>query len=132
MAEYKIVIPTTDGTRGGGYDSLGTATNFMVDRGVSRGNTFRVLKAEFGDGYSQRVGDGINLKNETYSVAFSNRQNTEIATLVEFLDAMAGALSFTFYINNDSVKVTCDSYNIVYAREDVHTLTAEFTRVYEP
>lgn len=131
MAEYKIVIPTTDGTREGGYDNLGTDTNFMVDRGVSRANTFRVLKAEFGDGYSQRVGDGINLKNETYSVAFSNRPRDEVDTIIQFLDAKAGAISFTFYIDNDTVSVTCDSYNVVYSREDAHSLTAQFTRVYE-
>ena len=38
-----------------------------VDRGFQRQAQHRVLTANFGDGYEQRVRDGINTKNETFN-----------------------------------------------------------------
>lgn len=130
MAEYKIVIPTTDGTTTGGYSSGGTNTNFVVDRGVSRKPTFRILKAQFGDGYEQRVLDGINAKQEEYSVSFANRSPEEVYTIADFLDATIPG-NFNFYINNETVKVTTESYDLSHDNTVGHSLSVTFRRVYE-
>ena len=130
MAEYKIVIPTTDGTTTGGYSSTGTNTNFVVDRGVSRKPTFRILKAQFGDGYEQRVLDGINAKQEEYGVSFANRSPEEVYTIADFLDATIPG-NFNFYINNEIVKVTAEGYELSHENTVGHSLTVTLRRVYE-
>jgi phage-related protein len=130
MAEYKIVIPTTNGTTTGGFSAGGTNTNFVVDRGVSRTPKFRVLKQKFGDGYEQRLLDGINAKTEEYSVSFQNREPTEVYSIADFLDATVPA-NFDFYIDNEIVKVYCDEYQLTHDSTIGHSLTATFKRVYE-
>lgn len=130
MAEYKIVIPTTNGTTTGGYSAGGTNTNFVVDRGVSRKPKFRVLKQKFGDGYEQRLLDGINAKTEEYSVSFQNREPAEVYGIADFLDATVPA-NFDFYIDEEVVKVYCDEYELSHESTVGHSLTATFKRVYE-
>jgi phage-related protein len=130
MAEYKLVIPTADGTTTGGYTSGGTNTNFIVDRGVSRKPTFRILKASFGDGYEQRVLDGINAKNEEYTVSFANREPEEVYTIADFLDATIPG-NFNFYINDEIVKVTTDSYDLSHESTVGHSISMSLRRVYE-
>lgn len=130
MAEYKIVIPTSDGTTTGGYAALGTNTNFVVDRGVTRTPKYRLLKQSFGDGYEQRLLDGINAKTEEYSVSFNNRSPEEVYTIADFLDATVPA-NFSFYINDETVKVMCESYVLSHGSTVGHSLNATFKRVYE-
>jgi phage-related protein len=127
MAEYKIVIPV-DGS--GNYDSGGTDTDFIVDRGVSRSPKFRILSAKFGDGYEQRLRDGINSKEEDISLSFNNRTPTEIYAIADYLDATIPT-SFTFYVDDDSFKVTCEDYQITHTETNAYSLSTKFKRVYE-
>lgn len=108
---------------------------FTADRGFQRKARHRVLVAEFGDGYSQRVLDGINSKNEEFSVSFTNRSASSINLLAKYLDSKAGK-NFTFTVTDldgdTNLKVICDSYDITYTQENVHSLSTTFKRVYEP
>lgn len=130
MAAYKIIIPTSDGTTTGDYQAGGTDTDFVVDRGVSRKPKFRVLKQQFGDGYEQRILDGINAKTEDFSVSFANRSPSEVYTIADYLDAQVPA-NFNFYIDDETVKVYCEEYSLVHESTVGHSLTATFKRVYE-
>ena len=112
-----------------------TSSIFTADRGFQRKTQHRVLVAQFGDGYSQRVLDGINPKNEEFMVSFNNRSASSINLLAKYLDFQAGK-SFTFtvtdYDGDTGIKVMCDSYDITYQQENVHSLMTTFKRVYEP
>ena len=131
MADYKIVIKTnTAGNLSSGYSSTGTDTDAVIDRGAGRTTSRRVLSAKFGDGYEQRVLDGINNIEETYSISFKNRAQAEINTIADFLDDQPPA-PFQFYIGNDTVYVICDSYSISYGHDSVNSLSAQFRRVYQ-
>jgi len=121
------------------YD--GAAAYATPDKGLSRSSNPSVLVARFGDGYEQRVADGINSLKENYSISFNNRTKAFIDDVVSFLDAQNGATSFTFTLpdsNNTTragekdIKVVCDSYNTAYAYDDFYSLTATLRRVYEP
>ena len=108
----------------------------VVDRGFQRQVQHRVLTAKFGDGYEQRFLDGINTKNETFSIALNNRAAEEINLVAAFLDLKAG-LNFTLKITNlgaspEQIKVVCDGYNLVYPYPTIHSLQTTFRRVYEP
>lgn len=114
-------------------DSSGQATSVELafDRNVSRQTTQRILTATFGDGYEQRVGNGINIKQENIGVAFANRAPQEISVLSTFLNNKAGA-NFDIIINGETIKVACENYTTTYVNTSSHTLNTTFRRVYEP
>lgn len=107
----------------------------VADRGLSRQSTHRVLTARFGDGYEQRVKDGINTKDDVFSISFNNRTAATINQIAAFFDAKAGK-SFTFTVTdhagNTNLKVVCDGYNINYISGSFHSLSCNLRRVYEP
>ena len=112
----------------------------VADRGLQRSTTHRVLTASFGDGYEQRVLDGINTKKDMFAVSFNNREAEDINLITAFFDSKAGK-SFDFTItdtfnggnlSNTTMKVVCDDYNVSYIRENFHSLTCSLRRVYEP
>lgn len=134
-------ITVADSELGGGgaanltFDVAVIATNpskeLNFNRNTNRTSTHRTLTAEFGDGYEQRVLDGINTKNETLSALFSNRVWQEIEVISAFLDAKAGR-SFNIVLQRETLKVICENYNVTYTQPNVHTLSANLKRVYEP
>lgn len=131
MPQYKFTVAQNSISSGVPASDV----EYTVDRGMTRQTEHRVLTSKFGDGYEQRVLDGINTKMESFSVSFKNRTRSSINLLAAFLDAQAGK-NFTFTVTDQAgdsnVKVVCDKYNLVYNREDFHTLTTTFRRVYEP
>ena len=70
----------------------GNITGFSApvqpDKGLTRSNTPRVLLANFGDGYEQRLADGINVLNQDMNISFSTRPKAEIDDLVAFLKVL--------------------------------------------
>ena len=104
---------------------------FAFDRGFTKSVRHRLLVAKFGDGYEQRVRDGINTQEATFNFSFKNRPWEEIEVLSAFLDVNAG-LNFNAIISEETVKVVCENYDINYGQNDIHTLTGNFRKVYEP
>lgn len=115
-----------------------------ADRGMGRQVNHNILTAKFGDGYEQRALDGINTKQENYSLNFNNRDYKEINLIAAFLDNKA-ATNFQLSITNtkdaessaptdttETVKVSCESYNITYINENTAALSTTLRRVYEP
>ena len=104
---------------------LTAAFEATADRGMSRGSKHRVLAAKFGDGYEQRVLDGINTKDDSFNLSFNNRTAEDINLISAFLDNKAGK-NFDFTVtdtfnsgnlSNTTMKVVCDSYNVAYVRK---------------
>lgn len=127
MSQFKIIVPLDVN---GDYQLGGNDTDISFDRGVSRASTIRVLTAKFGDGYEQRLLDGINTIEETISANFKNREESEIYAIRDFLNAQAPN-SFTCYLNNDSFSVVCETYSITHNYGTIFSLSAEFRRVYQ-
>ncbi len=67
---------------------------WVPDQGAKRSVKPRILQAKFGDGYSQDIADGINSTLETWELAFSRRNGTEIAAIDNFLLARKGVTAF--------------------------------------
>lgn len=57
--------------------------------------TFRTLTAQFGDGYAQRAGDGINLRKGSWALEFVGT-STKILAIKVFLDEHEGYKSFLY------------------------------------
>lgn len=111
---------------------------YVPDRGLSKSSAPRIREVKFGDGYSQRMQDGINYMNESWSLTFTNRSFTDIAAMRSFLETRGGATSFTWQAPGESeVKVICRDWNINTLNHtgtnstSIGTLSATFERVYE-
>ena len=121
-----------------GFTDL-TSTVRKPDKGFTRASEPRIFKTEFGDGYEQRLANGINNLVETYAVAFSNRTKEEIDDITAFFANKGAVTAFTFTIpdSNDggsgetAVKVVCDNWSQAYRYGDYYSCNATFRRVYE-
>jgi len=118
----------------------GDAGIVVPDKTMSRKSAPKVLTASFGDGYEQRVADGINSVKETYTLSFTNRAKADIDNMVVQLDANKGVTALAFTIpdtNNTSragekdVKVVCVDYSTNYEHDDFYSLTLNLRRVFE-
>ena len=115
----------------GSGSSASTTKEFVFDRNIQRQTKVRVLTATFGDGYEQRVRNGINPKEELFSINFNNRTSDEITVLAAFLDNKSGG-NFDIVINGDTIKVAAEEYSIDYGQESINSLSTQLRRVYEP
>jgi len=110
------------------------------DKSMTKQSTPRVLVANFGDGYEQRIADGINTLNETYSLTFATRLKADIDDIVAFLDGKKGVNNFTLTLpdtNNTTrtgerdVKVITTNYSVSYDYDNFYSLSLSLKRVFE-
>ena len=119
-----------------GFTDL-TSTVRKPDKSMTRSTKPKVLFAQFGDGYEQRLADGINTLEETFQVSFNTRTKEEIDDIVAFFENKAGVTAFTYTIpdsNNSgetAIKVVCSTWNKTWTYGDYYSATATFKRVYE-
>ncbi|RKH93612.1 phage tail protein [Corallococcus sp. AB038B] len=69
---------------------------FTPDYGAQADAAPRVRRAQFGDGYSQRSGDGLNPVLRRWALQFSNLAKLNADALEAFLRARAGVEPFEF------------------------------------
>lgn len=109
----------------------------LPDKGLSRQSQPKVLVAKFGDGYEQRIADGINSIQETFNISFADRIKEEIDDITGYLASLKGASSFSLTIPDSNnagelaIKVVCESYSQNYTYDGFYTATAVLRRVYE-
>lgn len=115
------------------------------DKSLSRASKPKIHLATFGDGYEQRLSDGINSVKETFSVSFQTRPKADIDDIVGYLDSLKGVTAFNFTIPDSNqtsdvgdltagettIKVVCDDFSINYDYGDFYSASAKFRRVYE-
>tara|TARA_B100001093_G_C26154112_1_gene728738 strand:+ start:162 stop:542 length:381 start_codon:yes stop_codon:yes gene_type:complete len=116
------------------------STYATPDKQLTKQSSPRVLTAKFGDGYEQRIVDGINNLHESYSLTFATRTKEEIDDIVAFLDTKAGVTKFTFTLpdsNNTTrtgerdVKVVSTDYSVTYDYDNFYSLSLALKRVFE-
>lgn len=91
----------------------------------------RVLEAKFGDGYSQRTGDGINIRPREWRLTFNTRTDAEMAPIVAFLEARNGIESFDWTPPTGAAgKFLCSEWQQTPVRAGINDLTATFREVF--
>jgi len=107
--------------------------DFAVDAGTNGTTTFRVNKTAFGDGYTQRVQDGINSSSRRWNITVADRYDDEIQPIKAFLDAHAGARAFLWAPPNGvQGRYICETYSETPAIAGLTTLTAVFEEDFAP
>lgn len=118
-----------------GSNISGFSAGVSVDKGFSRTSQPVTHSMTFGDGYEQRVANGINNLQQTMSVTFNTRPKAEIDDLVAFFESLGGVSKFQMTIDdsngNETIKVVCKQWNQIWDFDNFYSLTATFERVYE-
>lgn len=92
----------------------------------------RVRKAQFGDGYSQRVADGINNAPRVWSLTFGKRTAADIDAIEAFLVTQAGTAYFTWTPPRGAVgKWICTTWDRGVDDVNNERLSATFEEVFE-
>ena len=117
--------------------SFGSRT-IIPDKGMTRSNEPVIFKAEFGDGYQQRIANGINNLKQEFSVSFATREKAEIDDIIGFFESTNGVTAFDFTFadtnasgNEETVKVYVSQFTQNWDYDDFYTLSATFVRVYD-
>ena len=77
--------------------------NINPDRGLKAESKPRVLKANYGDGYEQRVANGINNTPEVWSLTWKNRTTIDANKIIAFLEDKGGVTAFDWYPSSYSI-----------------------------
>lgn len=119
----------------GGANITGFSAAVPVDKGFTRQSTPKIHSMDFGDGYTQRIADGINNLQQTMNVSFSTRPKAEIDDLVAFFESLGGVNKFEMTIDDtngaETIKVLCQQWSQTWAFDNFYSLSATFVRCYE-
>lgn len=110
----------------------GTTLCWIPDVPIVEKESWRLQKAQFGDGYQQRTLDGINALNRTWTLTWRNRRQLTITAMFDFFaNQKASAFTFKDPTTGLSWSVFCDEWSVswdIYKRGKNYwgTVTAEF------
>ena len=125
-------------SQNGGANISGFSASVPVDKGFTRSNTPVIHSITYGDGFEQRIANGINNLKQEFSINFATRLKADIDDIADFLELKGGVTPFdyTYADSNESggektVKVVCDSWDQTWEYAEYYSLSCTFRRVYE-
>jgi phage-related protein len=101
--------------------------------GSSKKTSARVRKTDFGDGYGQRVTDGLNALRDEWSVSWDALTESEAATMDAFLRARLGTQFFLWAPPGETLakKWICAEWTVSPVDAGAYSLSATFTQVFD-
>jgi len=67
-----------------------------ISQSSTHERNYRIIKSQFGDGYSQRAPSGLNAQQDKWELIFENLNSTDRTTLYTFLNSVGAWTSFTW------------------------------------
>lgn len=103
---------------------------WKLERDIAPTIKYKVIEAQFGDGYKQTSSDGINNTDESWSI--KTHATTRVAKEIKaFFDRHKGVTSFYWTPPlGDLGLYTCDDPNYVPLSTQLYTITGTFVRSY--
>jgi phage-related protein len=93
----------------------------------------RVLKTDFGDGYGQRLSDGINSIRRIYSLSWDDISRVDANTIDDFFLARKGHEAFYWTPPGASSPLlwVCETWTRVHSTATLDSIQATFTQVFD-
>lgn len=93
---------------------------------------FRTRTVQFGDGYTQVSGDGLNPRSQEWTLSFTGSEDY-IKAIKDFLDAHGGTRAFQWQPPLEDIGLyRCDSYKPTALGNKKYTLDATFKQAFKP
>lgn len=107
--------------------------NILPHKGSNKTIETRVLRAEFGDGYSQRLAAGINSVIDQWEVTWTNLSTTDADTIEAFLSAKKGVEAFLWTPPRESQAkfFTCAQWSRQPSLPGADTVNATFRQEFD-
>ncbi|MDP2026453.1 phage tail protein [Sulfuriferula sp.] len=106
--------------------------NYTPSYGLQADYKPAVRVTRFGDGYEQRVGEGINLVPQNWKLGFDNIDIATANAIVAFLVGKAGLTAFTWTPKGGTqIKVVCRSWTATYINVASRSVSCLFEQVFE-
>ncbi len=103
----------------------------MPDLGAERSVKPSVSVIKFGDGYEQRVANGINFTPKVWSVSFTNA-GPMVKEILAFLEGLGGLEAFSWTDPlDDTANYVCREWSSSRQGQGVYRINATFEQVYE-
>lgn len=98
--------------------------------GISRKTEFKILKAEFGDGYSQPTRDGKNHARRRVSLSWDVLTDDQADEINGFLFEKGGDTPFFYTLPRETVAIkwTCENFEDSVNSDGTRKITAEFVQ----
>jgi phage-related protein len=94
-------------------------------------HSYRVLNAQFGDGYEQIAGDGLNTKLYNITLNWNALSKTNADSIETFLDARTGSEAFDYTVPGGTLKkYRCDTWTRTRGGP-YDSINASFREVYD-
>ena len=129
-------IQTNGSTVSPGTAITGFSAAVMFDKGAAETPKPRVIKTQFGDGYEQRMVDGINNTPRSWSLGFNNRTREDIDKLYTFFTTLAGVNTCRLTVpdsvgGDDDVTVVIEEFSRGMGNTLYYTLACKAREVFE-
>ncbi len=107
--------------------------NFERQAGANATITYRVRTAQFGDGYSQSVADGINNKTAVWPLSFEGSL-VGMQAILTFFDTQQGYKSFYWTPPNSPSPLLFRVSEVSFTSKGagIYGVSATFTQVFYP
>jgi phage-related protein len=95
--------------------------------GTERGQTVAILKAEFGDGYTGRIPDGLNHIRRTLQLKWELLTPAHAKAITDFMLAHKGTTPFLYTPSDEDTPVqwTCEEWDDTGADSGFRSVTAK-------
>ena len=113
---------------------MATLPNIETSYEVAKTTDTRTLQANFGDGYTQRAADGINITKDIWQLRWIGLSSTDSDTLTDFFEARGGWEEFEWTPHGEvsAKKFICKNWNKTWNRsEECINIEAQFEQVYD-
>lgn len=91
----------------------------------------RIKTAKFGDGYEQRIADGINTRPQEWDLRWRNTKSI-IDSIDAFFATKNGLTAFTWTPPDGAeIKVLCQSWSKNLINKNVYEISGTFRQVFE-
>ncbi|MGJ3264871.1 MAG: phage tail protein [Salinarimonas sp.] len=96
--------------------------------GVTVKPKLKLLKAEFGDGYTQTMRDGLNHMRRTVKLEWPILRVEHAREIVGFFEERGGDLPFLFQLPDDAapLRYTCEEWDSRYLQAGLRAVSATF------
>lgn len=100
----------------------------------TKSTKYKVIRAEFGDGYSQRVADGINSVKKMGTLVFENLAPSDADDIEDFFNDLKGADPFYYTLpleGSPTLWITEGEVQRTYQGPNSITITAKVEQVFD-